>query len=136
MSTFTVYVLFWLVLMLLAVGNGILREASYGLHLAELHAHQVSTLSAWALFGVAVWLLARKRVPASLKQSLQIGLVWLLFTLSFEFLFGHYVAGHSWGRLLQDYDILSGRLWLLLLVWVTVLPVLVYKVHERAWAGL
>ena len=131
MSTFTIYILFWLVLMVLAVANGILREASYGLHLAELHAHQLSTLFAAALFGVAVWLLSRKRAPGSLKQSLQIGVVWLALTLSFEFLFGHYVAGHTWGRLFQDYDILSGRLWLLLLVWITVLPLLVYWAHER-----
>ena len=136
MSTFTIYILFWLVLMVLAVGNGILREASYGLHLAELHAHQLSTLVAAALFGVAVWLLSRKRVPASLAQSLQIGVVWLVLTLIFEFLFGHYIAGHSWGRLLQDYDILSGRLWVLLLVWITVLPLLVYRLHERGSARL
>ncbi len=122
-----VYTLFWPVLMLLAIANGVLREATYGRFLDELHAHQLSTLIAAALIGVAVSILSRRVLPASSKQALAIGFIWLAATLCFEFLFGHYVAGHSWSRLFEDYNLSSGRVWPLLLAWVTWLPYLVYR---------
>ncbi len=118
--------------MLLAIGNGVLREATYGKCLPELHAHQLSTFIAAILFGTSVWLLSRKVVPGSLTQAVIIGVSWLVLTLCFEFLFGHYVMGHPWSRLWQDYDLLAGRAWPLLLVWVTLLPCLAYKVQAPA----
>jgi len=42
--------------------------------------------------------------------TITIGLVWLAMTVAFEFLFGDYVAGHSWDRLLHDYNLFAGRL--------------------------
>ncbi|MCB1706549.1 MAG: hypothetical protein KDI17_16905 [Halioglobus sp.] len=123
--------MFWLVLMLLAIGNGFLREVTYGQFLSELHSHQLSTVLAMALFGVSVFLLSKYSLPDSATQAVAIGLVWLASTLCFEFLFGRYVAGHSWGRLFQDYNVLSGRVWVLLLAWVTCLPYIAYKYFER-----
>ena len=123
------YLLFWPVLMLLAIGNGLLREATYGQCLTDLHAHQLSTGIAMAAIGLSVLLLARHLAPNSPAQALVIGFSWLALTLCFEFLFGHYVVGHSWSRLLQDYDITSGRVWPLLLAWVTLLPCIAYKYH-------
>jgi len=118
--------------MCLAIANGVLREATYGHSMSELHAHQLSTLAAIIVFGFAVALLSRYVTPESPNQAIRIGLVWLCLTLCFEFLFGRYVAGHTWSRLFQDYDLFSGRVWLLLLVWVTSLPYLVYKIHDTA----
>ena len=69
-------------------------------------------------------------LPRSAAQAVAIGIIWLSFTLCFEFLFGRYIVGHSWGRLFQDYDLLSGRVWLLLLAWLTCLPYIAYKFHE------
>jgi apolipoprotein N-acyltransferase len=46
----------------------------------------------------------------------------LLATIAFEFGFGHFVAGHSWSKLLADYNVFNGRLWLLVLVWITIMP--------------
>lgn len=135
MALIRVYLLFWLVLMLLAITNGIVRQAVYGPYLPELYAHQLSTLLAAILFSIAVWLLARRRVPASPGQALQIGVLWLLLTLGFEFSFGHFVAGHSWARLLADYDLLSGRVWPLLLLWITFLPLLAYRLMGPGRSG-
>lgn len=126
------YLLFWPVLMVIAVLNGVLREASYSNSLSELHAHQVSTVTAAVAFGAAVALLGRVVIPASSTQAIWIGLTWLIFTLCFEFLFGRYVAGHTWSRLFQDYDLSSGRIWILLLAWITLLPYLVYRLYDTA----
>ncbi len=113
--------------MLLAIGNGILREATYGKHVPELYAHQLSTLTAAVVFAIAVWLLKRRCAIESTGQAVGIGVCWLILTLCFEFGFGHYIAGRSWSRLLHDYDLSSGRVWPLLLVWVACLPYLAYR---------
>tara|TARA_R110002111_G_scaffold38574_4_gene73385 strand:- start:690 stop:1091 length:402 start_codon:yes stop_codon:yes gene_type:complete len=132
MPTIATYSLFWLFLMLLAIGNGAVRESTYGQHLSALQAHQVSTATAMIAFGIAVWLLSKWRAPESGAQALTIGGIWLVMTLCFEFLFGHYIAGHSWATLLQDYNLLSGRLWLLLLAWVMFLPYIAYRARLHA----
>lgn len=41
-------------------------------------------------------------------KALAIGCIWLMLTPSFEFLFGHYVMGHPWSRLLYDYNLFAG----------------------------
>ena len=118
--------------MFLAIGNGILREATFAQSLTDLRAHQLSTIIAMLLFGLAVFVLSKYLVPISLKQAVLIGFIWLFFTLSFEFLFGRYFAGHSWGQLLQEYDLLAGHFWPLLLVWIVFLPIMAYKSRESA----
>lgn len=124
--------MFWPVLMFLAIGNGFLREATYGQFLSELHSHQLSTFVAMALFGVSVILLSKYFVPHSAAQAVVIGFIWLALTVYFELFFGRYVVGHSWARLLQDYNVMAGRVWVLLLVWVTCLPYIAYKRYEPA----
>ena len=47
-------------------------------------------------------------------------------TVAFEFGFGHFVAGHSWQRLLGDYNLLEGRVWLLFLLWILVVVPLLH----------
>ena len=36
-------------------------------------------------------------------------------TGGFEFLAGHYVFGNSWERLIADYNVFRGRIWILVL---------------------
>lgn len=127
MRILSIYLSFWLVLMAFAIGNGVLREATYGQYLSELPAHQLSTLIGALVFGIAVWLLKRRWAPESTRQAVVIGISWLVLTLCFEFTFGHYIAGHSWSDLFRDYDVSAGRVWPLLLVWVTFLPYLAYR---------
>jgi hypothetical protein len=107
----------------------LLRQAWYGKHLGELQAHQISTLTGVVLFGVYIEFIVRVWRPESAAQAIAVGLLWLAMTVAFEFLFGHYVAGHSWGRLLHDYNLFAGRVWLVVLVWVTVAPYLFFRLR-------
>ena len=124
------YVLAWLPLVMIAMVNGALREGLYGKYLGELRAHQVSTVSGVLLFGVFIWALVRFRRPESSKQAITIGLIWLGLTVAFEFIFMHYVAGRSWDVLLHDYNIFAGRVWVVVLVWVTVAPYVFYRLQK------
>lgn len=122
MSTVVAYLAYWVVLALLAVGNGILREATFGRHLSELRAHQLSTLTGMALCGIAVGLFSHWQPIATAHEAIIIGAAWLAMTVAFELTFGRLVAHHSWSRLIQDYDLRSGRLWPLFLAWIGLLP--------------
>ncbi len=44
------------------------------------------------------------------RQLFGIGFLWLILTLAFEFLFGHFVAGASWEQIAADYNVLEGGL--------------------------
>jgi len=121
------YVLLWIPMLLLAVANGALRELWLRRSLSELRAHQVSTLTLLLLFAVYIGAALRFWPPASQGQAFTIGLVWLGLTLAFEFLFGHYASGLSWGTLLHDYNVPAGRVWVLVPVWVLVAPPLFFQ---------
>jgi hypothetical protein len=54
-----------------------------------------------------------------------VGLLWLVLTVAFEFDFFHSVGGKPWDVLLADYNILRGRLWILVLATVLLGPILV-----------
>lgn len=115
----------------IAIANGVLRETTYGRRLDSLHAHQASTLAAILLFGVyisAVLSALRLESPA---QAIRVGIFWVVLTVAFEFLFGHFVAGHPWSRLLADYDLLAGRVWLLVLLWIGSAPWLLLILRRR-----
>ena len=116
------YAIAWIPMVLIAIANGALRQFWYGNYVSELHAHQISTIVAMLLLGAYVWLVVRLWPPASAHEALGIGALWLTLTIAFEFLFGRYVAGHTWSRLLHDYDLLAGRIWILVPVWVAVAP--------------
>jgi hypothetical protein len=124
------WVLTWIPMILIAIANGALRELWYGKHFSELRAHQISTLTGILLFGGYIWPAIGILQPDSGGQAIAIGLVWLGLTVSFEFLFGHYVGRKSWDGLLHDYNLLAGRVWLLLLLWITIAPYVFYRFRE------
>lgn len=129
-ATMWKYVLAWFPMVIIAVLNGTVREAWYGKYLDELPAHQISTVSGVLLFGIYIRHILRFLKPASSMQAVTIGIVWLGLTVAFEFLFMHYVAGRSWEVLLHDYNILAGRVWVVVLVWVAVAPYVFYKLKR------
>lgn len=121
------YILAWIPMIFIGIINGIVREVTYGKYLSELRAHQVSTITGVLLFGFYIWALTHLWSIESPEQALTIGLIWLGLTVVFEFTFGHYVAGHSWSQLLSDYNILSGRVWMVVLIWMAIAPLLFYR---------
>ena len=116
------YSVSWIGMVIIAIMNGIIRDVLYGKRLGELTAHQISTFTLIVLSGLYLWLLGLAwKIPSS-NQAITIGLIWLALTVAFEFLFGHYVMKHPWTRLLHDYNITKGRIWVLVLIWITIAP--------------
>ncbi len=120
----------WFVMLLIAMVNGSLRDFTYGLHMSELMAHQLSTVIGILLFALVIHQYVRRWPPASTRTAWSIGLFWMALTMAFEFLFFHYVAGHSWQKLLANYDLTAGRLWPLILLWVACAPYLFFRLAQ------
>ncbi|HNF43678.1 MAG TPA: hypothetical protein PLT49_08420 [Ferruginibacter sp.] len=130
MPIFLKYFLAWFPMLLLAIGNGALREFVFRKYMGELPAHQLSTFSLLLLFTIYIRFVIHWIPPVSARQALLIGLFWLALTLLFEFGFGRY-RGNSWEKLLADYNILEGRLWLLIPAWVATAPWIFTKYFNR-----
>jgi hypothetical protein len=124
-----VYFLAWFPMLLLAVLNGIFREAVLKKWLSDLPAHQVSTFTLIALFAFYIYLVTRRFPPASPTQAIFIGILWVILTLVFEFGFGRF-RGNSWEELLEDYNLFKGHLWVLIPLWVLIAPYLFYHLAK------
>ena len=116
------YLAAWLVMLLVSIANGALRELIYEKYMSELAAHQLSTLTGILLLGFVIRTFVHLLPPASARQAIFIGLLWLAMTLAFEFLFFHLITGHSWSQLLANYDIRNGRVWIFVPLWIAVAP--------------
>lgn len=122
------YTIAWLPLVLIAILNGALRELGYKRFMKELHAHQISTLIGMVLVAIYVWIMGLIWPIESLTQAFQIGGIWLLLTILFEFGFGHFIMGHPWEKLFFDYNIFAGRVWLLFILWTAVSPAVFFLI--------
>ncbi|MBB6612742.1 hypothetical protein H7F15_16995 [Pontibacter sp. Tf4] len=120
------YFFLWFPMVVLAVLNGTARDLWYKEYVGELAARQISTITLLLLFAVYIWFVVRKYPPATSGQALTIGMLWLVLTLIFEFGVG-FMSGRTWAQMLEDYNLLAGRLWILIPFWVAVAPYLFYK---------
>jgi hypothetical protein len=106
----------WFLIACLAVVNGLLREQLLAPKLGMAVALPLSGLSLSVIvFAVTYWLFFLIR-GGNASTYLLLGLQWVLMTLAFEFLFGHYVAGKSWATLRAGLNPLTGDLFSLVLV--------------------
>ena len=127
MKTIPFYLACWPAMIVIGIANGTLRVYGYGPFMKDLTAHQLSTLTGLVFFGLFIWMLTKLRPLKTTGQALIVGVLWLCMTILFEFIFGHYIMGHTWSQLLHDYNILEGRIWLLILIWITGAPYVFYK---------
>lgn len=114
--------LFWFLLMVLAIGNGTVR-LKFIIPFTGLTAGlAISTVMLCVLILGATWLGIRWLGPATTQQAWSIGLLWLVMTLGFEFGAGHLLFKKPWSELLVDYNIAKGRIWVLVPIVTALAP--------------
>ena len=121
----------WLILLAVMMVNGSIRVLLLQPRLGEDPARQAACGTGILLVLGLTALLLPWLGEVDGRGLLAAGFCWLVFTVAFEFLFGHYVAGASWASLLVEYDLGRGRLWPLVLLTVLVAPWLVSRVRDR-----
>lgn len=123
--------LIWLCILVLASGNGAVRDFGLSPALGDTIGRAISTVLLCILILCVAWLSIGWIRPANSYQALTVGGMWLLLTLAFEFLVGHYGFGKPWTILLADYDISQGRIWVLALIVTFCAPLLAAR-----WRGV
>jgi hypothetical protein len=126
MNIYISSLLVWIILSILAILNGFARQYLYKNKLGELRAHQLSTIILIFIFLSTIYFFINL-IPMTIPQSINVGIFWLILTICFEFLFGHYIGKHSWKKLFKDYNIFKGRLWILILITISIGPYLIKK---------
>ncbi len=121
------YLLFWFPMIVIAVLNGTVRDFVYKTYLGELPARQLSTITLILLFAAYIWFVISRYPPASPTQAIYIGALWLVLTLIFEFGMG-YMTGKTWPQMFEDYNLLKGRIWVLVPIWVAIAPYFFYRI--------
>ena len=116
----------------IAIINGSIRQFVYQNYFNDLTAHQLSVLSFILLFGFYVWFIIPWLKLKSTGEAFQVGIFWFIITIIFEFIFGHFVMGHPWRVLFHDYNFLEGRLWVVVLIWITISPLVIRKLRSSA----
>jgi hypothetical protein len=121
--------LVWFGLLAVAFVNGAVRELVFVPRLGDTFAHVISV----AILSLAIVLVSLSTItwihPRSVADAWRVGLLWLALTLAFELLAGHYVFGAPWTRLLADYDLLAGRIWIVVLLTTVTAPVIAARVR-------
>jgi hypothetical protein len=115
----------WAMVALCAVANGTFRAFVLQPVFGETIARMISCfMLITILLLVSHHSLNRTKLKFNDEELLVIGATWLALTLLFEFGWGHFIMGRSWDELLVDYDLLKGRLWVLVLMFTLIAPLI------------
>ena len=90
--------------------------------LSETAARAVSTLLLSAIILVVAALTIEWISPRPHLDAWRIGTLWLVMTLVFEFVAGHYLFRVAWHQILAEYNIFGGRIWMRVLAVTLVAP--------------
>jgi hypothetical protein len=114
----------WVVMAVVAVINGGIRETVLIPRVGEYAGHVVSTaLLVAAILLVSAAYFSWTPVDYARGELVLVGLLWTVLTVGFEFLVG-YVEGTPVSVTLGQYDVLAGQVWIAVPVTLFVAPLL------------
>lgn len=119
----------WFLLLVLAVLNGGVRDTWLSPRLGDTVGRALSSMLLSGLILLATWLTIGWIRPTTAGEALGVGALWLVLTLVFEFVVGHYGFGKPWTELLADYDVRRGRIWVLVLLVTFAAPLLTARLR-------
>ncbi|MEW6185202.1 MAG: hypothetical protein AB1585_05615 [Thermodesulfobacteriota bacterium] len=122
--------LIWLLMAVLAVLNGVARVSVITPYWGDQAGHLLSTLTGGIILFLTMYLFLPWIGPKSSRRIWQLGFFWLGLTVAFEFLAGHYLFGNPWEKLLADYNLFRGRVWVVILLLQLFGPMLAAKLRK------
>jgi hypothetical protein len=124
----------WGTLAVFAIVNGIFRQTVLVKKLGQGAARSVSSVTLSAIiFALAYVMLCFAPGDYGGIDLWFVGTLWLTLTVLFEFGFGHFFMKRSWAVLLEDYNVLKGRIWIVVLLVTFVAPYLMGSAAQGRW---
>ncbi|MCJ7553374.1 MAG: hypothetical protein MUO34_05760 [Ignavibacteriaceae bacterium] len=114
----------WVALVILAIINGTIRQKVLLPKVGEQKAHVIGTITFILVQFFVIYFYIQLNSITETSTLLILSMYWIVLTVLFEFVFGHYVMKHPWEKLLADYNVLKGRLWVLVLINNLVAPLI------------
>lgn len=127
----TKQILYWLPMIVIAFANATLREVLFIKQYGEFRAHQLSTLTLIVFCAIYTWFIFPQLNIQQSRQAIVAGCLWVVLTVIFEFTLGR-LTNKSWDYLFENYNILTGRIWLVFLLCLLFMPYLVYMIKNRS----
>ena len=121
----------WLGVLAMAIANGALRNVVTQPLWGEEAARRVATVVLLVAMALYVWWFEHRHPLPSARLAWQVGVAWTVMTLTFEFGLG-LATGLSWSTMLADYDLVAGRIWVLVPLFTAVAPALARNLRLRA----
>ena len=113
------------------VVQGALRNLFVAPHIGDFRARQLAVFLGSLLILVTTYFLIGWIGAQRTRPLLLVGLLWLVLTLAFELLGGHYLFGRAWRDLASDYDLFHGGLLPLGMVVLALSPVVAAKMRRQ-----
>ena len=118
----------WMVIVIAAIINGATREKL----IEPLIGSGLSLPLSGITLSVLILMITYFTIPfiGEVKTEVYfiIGLLWVVLTLAFEYLFGHYVADKPWHEINQVFNILKGDLFIFVLIVSAASPYVAAKI--------
>ena len=121
--------LIWLSIIPLAILNGGLRqrilEPLFGLKIAN----PISGLILCTLIFIVSFIFIPRLGIGDIKSYLIMGILWIFFTIVFETVLG-LIMGNAFKEILNAYNITTGNLWLIVVIFIGITPFLIAKIKH------
>lgn len=128
-------ILFWFVLLVLALINAIIRETTYKPLLTPyigMWAHQISSVTGILLFFGGIYgFLKKVKEPYKQKDLVVVGFLWIGMTILFETGMNIYLRHLRFEEVLQTYYVWKGDTWLLVLLSLVVSPLIINRILKK-----
>jgi hypothetical protein len=121
--------LVWMLIILAETLHGLLRELFIAPQLGDLRARQLSVVTGSALIFLIAWATARWMGARSRVAQLEVGAMWIVLTVAFEFALGR-AMGLGWDRILADYNPARGGFMILGMVFMFFAPLLAARLRS------
>jgi uncharacterized membrane protein len=122
--------LFWFVLLLLALINATIRETTYKPLLTPvigMWAHQISSITGILLFYFGIYqFLKRTKEKYNKSDLIKVGVMWIVMTVVFESLMNTYIRHLSFKEVLETYYFWKGDTWIFVLLSLIISPLVAF----------
>ena len=121
--------LIWLSIIPLAIANGAFREGLLIPLIGDKSANPISGIILCILIFIVSFIFIPKLGKGTKKTYLTIGLLWFFSTVIFETVLGLF-EGIAFTEIINAYNITTGNLWLIVVIFTGIAPFLVAKIKN------